>query len=69
MAFPEELRAAFPSYGAGWDAAVALGVDVSMLVENLQLTPTQRLEQLESLINETDALLRDLKPVRRDSVP
>jgi hypothetical protein len=31
-------------------AAIAAGVDVSMLVENLKLTPTERLEQLQRVI-------------------
>ncbi len=58
MAFADELRAAFPSSGPDWDRAVELGIDVSMLVENLALTPTERLVQLEQLLNETDALRR-----------
>jgi hypothetical protein len=62
MAFPSELRAAFPSYGPDWDRAVDLGIDVSLLLENLSLTPTQRLAQLERLLEETEALRR----ARRD---
>lgn len=58
MAFPDELKAAFPSSGPDWDRAVELGIDVSMLLENLALTPTERLAQLEQLLNETDALRR-----------
>ena len=56
MAFPDELKAAFPSYGPDWDRAVEKGVDVSLLDENLSLTPTQRLARLEELLNETEAL-------------
>ncbi|MDP1917826.1 MAG: hypothetical protein Q8L14_16400 [Myxococcales bacterium] len=69
MAFPDELRAAFPSYGPNWDRAVDLGIDVSLLLENLKLTPEQRLAQLEDLINETDALLAAVKPVDHGPVP
>lgn len=69
MAFPDELKAAFPSYGPGWDAAVDLGIDVSLLLENLKLTPTERLAQLEALLNETEALRAELKQVPRGSVP
>ncbi|MDP3505806.1 MAG: hypothetical protein Q8S33_36015 [Myxococcales bacterium] len=69
MAFPDELRAAFPSYGPDWDRAVDLGIDVSLLLENLKLTPEQRLAQLEDLINETDALLAAVKPVDHGPVP
>jgi len=69
MAFPDELKAAFPSYGPDWDAAVDLGVDVSILLENLSLTPTERLARLEALVNETDALKAAAKLVTRDPVP
>lgn len=65
VAFPSELKAAFPSYGPDWDRAVELGIDVSLLVENLSLTPTQRLAQLEALLEETEALRR----ARRGSEP
>lgn len=64
MAFPDELRAALPSYGPHWDRAVELGIDVSLLLENLELTPEQRLKQLEDLLNETDALRQAVKPDR-----
>ncbi|MBL8955890.1 MAG: hypothetical protein JNK82_34265 [Myxococcaceae bacterium] len=66
MAFPEELKRAFPSYGPGWDRAVEMGIDVSLLLENLALTPTQRIQQLEALLAEVDALKR---AVKRDPVP
>ena len=69
MAFPSELRAAFPSYGPDWDKAVEMGIDVSLLLENLKLSPTERLKQLEDLLNETDALKRDVKPETHGSIP
>lgn len=69
MALPEELRAAFPSYGPDWDAAIEHGVDVSLILENLALTPTERLAQLENFLNELDALKAAAKQVERDSVP
>ena len=45
----ELLRQAFPSYGPEWDAAIEAGVDVSLLEENLLLSPTERLEQLQRM--------------------
>lgn len=69
MAFPDELRAAFPSYGPSWDRAVELGIDVSLLLENLKLTPEQRLKQLEDLLNETDALRAAVKSTGHGPVP
>lgn len=68
MAFPDEIRAAYPSYGPGWDAAVDMGIDVSLLLENLALTPSQRLAQLQALIDETDALRRAAKVKPLDSI-
>jgi tRNA A-37 threonylcarbamoyl transferase component Bud32 len=52
----ELLRQAFPSYGPGWDAAIEAGVDVSLLEENLRLTPTERLEQLQRMTELYEAL-------------
>lgn len=70
MAFPHELKSAFPSYGPDWDRAVEMGIDVSLLLENLALTPGQRLAQLEALLNEVDALRRAVKARSPDdSVP
>lgn len=69
MAFPNELRAAFPSAGPDWDRAVEMGIDVSLLVENLKLTPTQRLERLESLLNELEELKKNVKPVEHARGP
>jgi hypothetical protein len=50
------LRKAFPSYGPDWDAAIDAGVDVSLLEENLRLTPTERLEQLQRMTELYEAL-------------
>ncbi len=50
------LRKAFPSYGPDWDAAIDAGVDVSLLEENLRLTPTERLEQLQRMTELFEAL-------------
>ncbi|MDQ3266613.1 MAG: hypothetical protein M3Y59_23685 [Myxococcota bacterium] len=46
-----------PSYGPDWDAAIAYGIDVSLLEHNLSLTPTERLEQLQQM-SELYELLR-----------
>ncbi len=63
MALPEELKRAFPCYGPGWAAAIERGIDVSLILENLALTPTQRLAQLEAFLNELDALKAAAKPL------
>lgn len=50
------MKAAFPSYGPDWDRAVEMGIDVSLLLENLSLTPTQRLQRLQELVDATAEL-------------
>lgn len=50
-----QMRAAFPSYGPDWDAAIEYGIDVFLLEANLALTPEQRLLQLEDFIRLTEA--------------
>lgn len=44
-------RAATPSYGPNWDAAIEAGVDVALLDANAQMTPEQRLEQLQRTLD------------------
>lgn len=56
MATRDELKAAFPSLGPGWDAAIEAGIDVSLLLENLDVSPTARLQLLDSLLSESQAL-------------
>lgn len=49
--FPSEWGATeFPSYGEAWDRAIAFGVDVSLLLENLERTPAERLENLQRVV-------------------
>ena len=45
--FASDLRANLPSYGPGWEAAIDYGIDVSLLLRNLELTPTERLMALQ----------------------
>ena len=54
----------FPSYGANWDAAIEYGVDVSLLAENLSLTPAERLRRLQQLV-EFHELLRNARSAPR----
>lgn len=49
----ERLRRDFPSYGPDWDAAIEYGVDVSILEENLRMTPTERLDALQAILDFT----------------
>ncbi len=43
----EWARERFPSYGPDWDAAIEFGIDVSLLLENLALSPALRLLRLQ----------------------
>ncbi|WP_163993557.1 hypothetical protein [Pyxidicoccus caerfyrddinensis] len=56
MDMREALRRAYPSHGPDWDAAIEAGVDVSLLEENLRLSPTERLEQLQRMTELYEAL-------------
>ena len=61
IGFPSEwARTNFPSYGPGWDAAIAQGIDVSLLLENLELTPAERLRRLQQVVD-FHALLRNAR--------
>lgn len=42
---PIEAARSLPSYGPEWNAAIEFGVDVAMILHNLELSPQQRLEQ------------------------
>jgi hypothetical protein len=42
---PAEAARSLPSHGPEWDAAIELGVDVMMILRNLELSPSARLEQ------------------------
>jgi len=58
------LRKAFPSYGPDWEAAIDFGIDVSLLVGNLDLTPTERFRQLQR----SQALVRAFRPGGQEEV-
>jgi hypothetical protein len=42
---PTDALHSLPSHGPEWDAAIEFGVDVAMILRNLELSPRQRLEQ------------------------
>lgn len=43
-------QSGLPSFGPNWDAAIAYGLDVTLLLENLTLSPTQRLARLQEVV-------------------
>jgi hypothetical protein len=53
-----QAPAAAPSHGPDWDAAIAFGIDVTLLERNLALTVEERLEQLRTM----DELFQLLRP-------
>ncbi|MCU0698697.1 MAG: hypothetical protein MUC96_19520 [Myxococcaceae bacterium] len=42
-------RAQYPSSGPAWDRAIEMGIDPVQLLANLELTPTERLLQLDEM--------------------
>ncbi len=65
MAWASELRAAFPSYGPAWEAAIDYGIDVSMLSDFLSLSPEGRARRVRTeergeVTTDTGALLHRL---------
>ena len=45
----QALLRKLPSYGPYWDAAIDFGIDVVLLLRNLELTPTERVQQLQAM--------------------
>jgi hypothetical protein len=43
------FREIYPDFGPGWRAAIDMGIDVGQLDQNLSLTPTERLLQLDEM--------------------
>jgi hypothetical protein len=54
MREPAELRTtedagrSLPSHGPDWDAAIAAGIDVTMIEANLRRRPCERLRRMEA---------------------
>lgn len=53
-------REHLPSYGPDWDRAIDFGVDVTLLLENLALSPAERLKRLQQVV-EFHSLLRNAR--------
>jgi hypothetical protein len=51
-------RELLPSYGPDWDRAIDYGIDVSLLLENLALSPAQRLARLQQVVDFHEQLRR-----------
>lgn len=49
-------RQHLPDYGPEWRAAIDFGIDVTLLLENLELSPTERLERLRKTVEFHDLL-------------
>jgi hypothetical protein len=63
----EPPGAKLPSFGPGWDAAIAYGIDVTLLLENLERTPLERLQRLQEVVDFHEMLrnaAHGRKPVR-----
>ncbi len=58
----EAQECPLPSRGPAWDAAVAFGVDMKLLLANLERTPTERLQVLQRTAS-LHALLRKARRI------
>jgi hypothetical protein len=59
LGFPSEwARRVLPDYGPDWQAAIDFGIDVSLLLENLALTPAERLARLQKVVEFHELLRR-----------
>lgn len=64
--FPSEwTKDRLPSFGPDWDAAIAYGIDVSLLLENLARTPAERLAMLQQ-VNDFHEQLRNARKLDRE---
>ncbi len=54
-------RKHLPSFGPDWEAAIDFGIDVTLLLENLALTPAQRLRRMQQAV-EFHERLRAARP-------
>jgi hypothetical protein len=62
LQFPVDAARSLPSYGADWDSAIELGVDVTLILRNLELTPHERLRQAAQHQHFIDAVQRRTVP-------
>jgi len=46
------------------ERAIAFGVDVTLLIENLRLTPTERVERAQQMLDSVAALQAEVKAWR-----
>mgnify|MGYP001562335180 CR=1 FL=1 len=47
------------------ERAIAFGVDITLLVENLRLTPTDRVQRLQQMLNSVVAFQAEVKAWRQ----
>ncbi len=63
LGFPSDwTEEDLPDLGPDWRAAIAYGIDVSLLLENLARTPAQRLARLQQVV-EFHEQLRQARPI------
>jgi hypothetical protein len=59
---PTEAARSLPTSGSDWDAAIEFGIDVTLLLRNLGLSPCERMRQAAEH-------LRFIEAVRQRTVP
>ena len=53
---PADVARGLPSSGPAWDAAIEFGLDVTLLMHNLSLSPVERLRQAAQHLRFIDAV-------------
>jgi hypothetical protein len=59
---PADAARSLRSSGPSWDAAIELGIDVTLLLANLRLSPRERLEQAQAHQRFADAVQQRTVP-------
>ena len=65
----QERRLIEPKPGTAAAAARDFGIDLSLTVSNLRLTPGERIKQLDDYVNALQRLRRSLRWISRASGP
>lgn len=54
-----------PAPASAVERAIAFGVDITLLVKNLRLTPTERIQQAQQVLDSVTALKAEVRAWRK----
>jgi len=64
MVNPEPLSDATPPAESAVERAIAFGIDMTLLIENLRLTPTERVKRGQAMLDSVVALQTEIQAWR-----